>query len=188
MSFGRMALGFAGLVLLALAVGGIATATVGHKITPPDTPETRALQTGPSGLPLPRFVSLKSSPVNVRSGPGRDHDIAWQFTLPGWPVEITAEFDNWRRIRDSEGAEGWVFHALLTGERTALVLPWSEDGTATLHRGPEATSDAVAYLESGVLISIDTCESGWCSVRVNRHRGFVDQGLLWGVYPDERVD
>ena len=77
---------------------------------------------GPSsGLPVPRFVSLKSDRVNVRGGPSRDHEITWMFTRSGLPVEVTAEYDNWRRVRDWEGAEGWVYHSLLSGKRTALV-------------------------------------------------------------------
>src|SRR4051812_41650183 len=80
-----------------------------------------------SGLPIPRFVSLKSDRVNVRGGPTKDHDVAWVYTRAGLPVEITAEFENWRRIRDWEGAEGWVYHSMLSGRRTALVTPKSKD-------------------------------------------------------------
>src|SRR3972149_2901787 len=76
-----------------------------------------------SGLPLPRFVSLKADKVNVRGGPSREHEVTWVFTRLGLPVEITAESENWRRIRDAEGAEGWVFHSLLSGRRTVLVSP-----------------------------------------------------------------
>src|SRR3954468_13893752 len=74
-----------------------------------------------SGLPIPRFVSLKSDRVNVRAGPNKDQDVRWVYTKAGMPVEITAEFENWRRIRDWEGAEGWVYHSLLSGKRTAVV-------------------------------------------------------------------
>ena len=70
---------------------------------------------------MPRFVSLKTDQVNVRGGPDKDHDVAWIYTRVGWPVEITAEFENWRRIRDSDGTEGWVYHSLLSGKRTAVV-------------------------------------------------------------------
>ncbi len=73
-----------------------------------------------SGLPVPRYVSLKSDHVNVRAGPTKDNDVAWVYTRSGLPVEITAEFENWRRVRDSEGAEGWVYHSLLSGRRTAV--------------------------------------------------------------------
>src|SRR5580692_9611286 len=71
-----------------------------------------------SGLPVPRFVSLKADRVTVRGGPDKDHDVSWIYTRVGWPVEITAEFENWRRIRDSDGSEGWVYHSLLSGKRT----------------------------------------------------------------------
>ena len=77
-----------------------------------------AIATGSvSGLPVPRFVSLKSDRVNVRAGPNKDQDVRWVYTRAGMPVEITAEFENWRRIRDWEGAEGWVYHSLLSGKR-----------------------------------------------------------------------
>src|SRR5437016_14458578 len=74
-----------------------------------------------TGLPVPRFVSLKSDRVNVRGGPTKDHEVTWVYTKAALPVEVTAEFENWRRIRDWEGAEGWVYHSLLAGRRTAIV-------------------------------------------------------------------
>ena len=80
-----------------------------------------------SGLPVPRFVSLKADRVNVRSGPNKDQEVRWVYTRAGMPVEITAEFENWRRIRDWEGAEGWVYHSLLSGKRTAVVVPKIKD-------------------------------------------------------------
>ena len=68
-----------------------------------------------SGLPLPRFVSLKADRVNVRIGPAKTHEVKWVYQRAGLPVEITAEFENWRRIRDADGTEGWVYHSLLSG-------------------------------------------------------------------------
>ena len=82
------------------------------------------MSAGPkSGLPVPRFVSLKPDRVNVRGGPTRDHEVTFVYTRSGLPVEITAESDNWRRIRDWEGSEGWVYHSLLSGRRTAVATP-----------------------------------------------------------------
>ena len=86
-----------------------------------------------SGLPVPRYVSLKSDHVNVRAGPTKDNDVAWVYTRSGLPVEITAEFENWRRVRDSEGAEGWVYHSLLSGRRTAVVTMKTKDDLAPLY-------------------------------------------------------
>src|ERR1700750_558216 len=93
-----------------------------------------------SGLPVPRYVSLKSDHVNVRAGPTKDNDVAWVFTRAGLPVEITAEFENWRRVRDSEGAEGWVYHSLLSGRRTAVVTMKHKDDLATLHESADTGS------------------------------------------------
>src|SRR3954467_10988840 len=91
-----------------------------------------------SGLPVPRFVSLKSDKVNVRAGPTKDHDVAWVYTRSGLPVEITAEFENWRRVRDSEGAEGWVYHSLLSGRRTAVITMKTKDELASLYDRPDS--------------------------------------------------
>jgi SH3-like domain-containing protein len=145
-----------------------------------------ALAKGASGLPLPRFVSLKSDRVNVRQGPTRDHAVAWIFTRQGLPVEILAEFDNWRRVRDSEGAEGWVFHSLLSGRRTVLVAPWAKGALFDLHRRASLESPVVARLEPGVLAEVSGCEDGWCRVKVKgAAAGFIGQDSLWGVYPNE---
>src|SRR5436309_6327069 len=117
-----------------------------------------------SGLPVPRYVSLKSDHVNVRAGPTKDNDLAWVYTRSGLPVEITAEFENWRRIRDSEGAEGWVYHSLLSGRRTAVVTTKSRDEFAPLHDRADATSAIAARLESGVVASVRKCSGLWCRV------------------------
>ena len=95
-----------------------------------------AEQTGTAtGLPIPRYVSLKTDRVNLREGPSKEHATTWVFQRAGLPVEITAEFETWRRVRDSEGAEGWVLHSLLSGRRTALVAPWKKgEDFKTLHR------------------------------------------------------
>src|SRR5262249_55972336 len=99
-----------------------------------------------SGLPVPRYVSLKSDHVNVRAGPTKDNDVAWVYTRPGLPVEITAEFENWRRVRDSEGAEGWVYHSLLSGRRTAVVTMKNKDDLAPLYDRADPSSAIAARL------------------------------------------
>ncbi len=141
-----------------------------------------------SGLPVPRFVSLKTDRVNVRGGPDKDHDVAWIYTRVGWPVEITAEFENWRRIRDSDGSEGWVYHLLLSGKRMAAVQLKSKTDLAPLHAKPDAESAVMARLQSGVLGSIKRCSGGWCRLSGEGFDGWIEQHRLWGVYPDEKVE
>ena len=143
-----------------------------------------------SGLPIPRFVSLKTNQVNVRAGPTKDHGVAWVFNRAGLPVEITAEFETWRRIRDWEGAEGWVYHSLLSGRRTATVAPSekNKDELLPLLERPEADAAVVAKLQVGVQGSIKRCNGTWCRITGHGFDGWIQQVRLWGVYPDEKVD
>jgi SH3-like domain-containing protein len=141
-----------------------------------------------SGLPLPRYVSLKSDHVNVRAGPTKDNDVAWVYTRSGLPVEITAEFENWRRVRDSEGAEGWVYHSLLSGRRTAVITMKTKDELAPLYDRADQTSAVAARLQAGVVAQVKKCTSGWCRVTGNGFDGWIEQQRLWGVYADEKVE
>ena len=147
---------------------------------------------GPSGLPVPRFVSLKSDPVNLRKGPGRQYPKAWIFRRAGLPVEVVQEFEHWRRVRDAEGAEGWVYHALLSGRRTALIQPWEArkgaDAALTDLRTAARTGAApIARLEAGTLTSVKSCTKSWCRVTAGQFTGYVQKHELWGVYPDEVI-
>jgi SH3-like domain-containing protein len=146
------------------------------------------VQTGPSGLPIPRCVSLKSGRVNVRVGPGEDYKIAWVFVRPGLPVEVIQEFDTWRRIRDSDGAVGWVFQSLLSGKRTAVIAPWQSGDPRPIRAASSPDAAVSAYLEPGVMVDVDRCRLGWCRVSGRSFSGWVGQDQLWGVYPDEDVD
>ncbi|WP_224406470.1 SH3 domain-containing protein [Afifella sp. IM 167] len=147
----------------------------------------QGVQTGPSGQPLPRFVSLKSSAVNVRRGPGKNYPVAWRFVRAGLPVEIIQEFDTWRKIRDSDGAEGWIHQSLLSGRRTAIVSPWTDGERFEAHAEPRAASRVSAILESHVIADVVSCEAGWCNLRGDGYEGWLPQETLWGVYPNEKV-
>src|ERR1700751_5997914 len=106
----------------AIALGLILTA--GGSGTALSQTASAQIARGPSGLPLPRFVTLKSKRVNLRVGPSNDYAVAWLYLKAGLPVEIIQEYDNWRQIRDSDGTEGWVSQALLSGNRAAIAAPW----------------------------------------------------------------
>lgn len=147
-----------------------------------------------TGLPVPRYVSLKTDRVNMREGPSKDNRTAWVYQKAGLPVEIVAEYDTWRRIRDSEGTEGWVLHSLLSGRRTALVQPWSKTNEAlNLLDSPNPKGTIVARLEPSVVANVKSCDGNWCRVVIVRDKardidGYIQQDRLWGVYPNEKVE
>lgn len=145
-------------------------------------------QIGPSGLPVPRFVSLKTEKVNVRTGPSSDHDVAWVYQVKGLPVEIISEFETWRRIRDAQGTEGWILKNMLANKRNALVEPWKKNELTPLYTSANLQSGWVANLAPGAFGEIAACDGQWCDVKINGFRGFVQQEKLWGAYPGEVVN
>ncbi|MBB6254925.1 SH3 domain-containing protein [Nitrospirillum iridis] len=137
-----------------------------------------------SGLPVPRFVTLRSNEVNVRTGPGVRYPVEWVFVKAGMPVEITAEFDTWRRIRDVEGTQGWVHQSTLSGRRGVVV---TGQQTRTLRRDAASVAEAVAQLDPGVIAKLRKCKGPWCQVDVGGFRGWLQRDEVWGVYAKEDV-
>ena len=145
-----------------------------------------------SGLPVPRFVSLKSDRVNLRNGPSTEYPTGWVFRRAGLPLEVIKEFDAWRQVRDAEGATGWVLQSLLSGRRTALIQPWEIKAGATPPQVPIRASegenaDIVASVEAGVIANLHGCDGRWCRVSIDAYAGYIEQKKLWGVYEGETI-
>ncbi|MDE2578222.1 MAG: hypothetical protein KGL46_05405 [Hyphomicrobiales bacterium] len=174
---GKQTVGWLAVALAAvLALGGAEQAAA--------APQIGAV----TGLPLPRFVSLKSDRVNLREGPSKDHRTTFIYQRRGLPVEITAEYDIWRRVRDSEGSEGWVLHQLLSGKRTALVAPWKKNEDFPLRARPAVDAPLTARLQAGVVGEIKKCDGQWCRIHGDGFDGYIQQDSLWGAYPGEKVE
>ena len=138
-----------------------------------------------SGLPVPRFVSLGTDKANVRNGPGKRYPIGWVFVRRGVPLEVIAEYEVWRKIRDVDGAVGWIHRNLLSNRRSASV---KGKKLQPLHRQPDKESDLIARLEPGVIGQVLNCEGNWCQLEVSSRRGWVLRKRLWGVLPAERIN
>jgi SH3-like domain-containing protein len=132
----------------------------------------------PSGLPVPRYVSLKFDPVNARAGPGDDHRLLWVFHAKGLPVQVVAETDEWRRICDPDGGLSWVHKRTTDGRRSAMrTLP----GPAAIRARPREAAAVVALLAPRALAELDRCDKGWCKVKVGRVSGWAQASDLWGA-------
>ncbi|MEP3654166.1 MAG: SH3 domain-containing protein [Litorimonas sp.] len=131
----------------------------------------------PSGFVVPRFVSLKFSKVNGRTGPSRDHPIAWQYQRRGLPLLIVAETEMWRKVRDISGDEAWVRKPALSGSRTVLALQ-----NTSLRARPDARAREVARTDAQALLRLQNCREGWCEVKSeNGLKGWARQDALWGA-------
>ncbi len=124
-----------------------------------------------------RMVSLNADEVNVRAGPGIRFQVKWVFRRKGMPLEVLAEYETWRKIRDWEGAEGWVHRAMLSSRPTVLVVR----PEVTMRRNPEETAPAVARLAEGMVARLAGCAQGWCQIEVEDYEGWVRREGLWGM-------
>jgi SH3-like domain-containing protein len=167
-------------LLAALGIIGALTA-IFPGLSPVLSP-ARAQELGPeTNLPLPRYVSLRAAEVNVRRGPGLDYRVDWVFMRAGLPVRIVDEYQHWRKIADSDNAGGWVYHALLTRHRTALVT----EQEVTLRKQPGDDAAATARLQKGVVATLRACRIDWCEVQVEGVRGWLRKTAIWGTDPEE---
>ncbi|MGV8997527.1 MAG: SH3 domain-containing protein [Parvibaculaceae bacterium] len=165
---------------------------------PEDTPPAKSKDGigSDTGMPVPRFVSLKSARINVRRGPGSDNQISWVFKRKSLPVEIIAESGRWRKIRDHDGATGWVWHAMLDGRRSAIIMGKPDAAgqvaaTASpvpLFTEPSEKSKVVAFAEVGVIAQLPFCQDLWCELKVNGYEGWVLRSEIWGAYSGENFE
>jgi SH3-like domain-containing protein len=137
-----------------------------------------------ASLPVPRFVSLHSDRVNLRSGPGQQYPIEWVLTRKDMPVEIIAQFEHWRRIRDWDGTEGWVQEHMVAGKRTVVV---GKGGVRPLYQRPAPDAAVTARAEPGVVARLAECRGLWCRVETDEVSGWMRRNDIWGVLPDETV-
>lgn len=171
-----------------IAWGGIAHAQ--EDAEPPETAaDASTLETpqnvGPiTNLKLPRFVSLKGSNGNARRGPSLSHRVDWVFKHAGMPLRVTAEFGNWRRIEDRDGAGGWVHYILLSGVRTVVF----NDDKTPIHGRPDANTATIATAQAGAIAKLGKCSIDWCEVTADRVDGWVPKTAIWGVDDDETRD
>ncbi|NEJ02624.1 SH3 domain-containing protein [Rhizobium ruizarguesonis] len=142
-----------------------------------------------TGLPIPRFVSLKTTRARMRIGPAFEYAVKWLYQAPGLPLEITEEYGNWRQVRDCDGVSGWMHQSLLSGKRTAMVGPWLKQ-TIALRIEARENSFEKAKLEPRVRVRILSCTVSWCDVALNEDHiiGFIEKSALWGVYPQEVIN
>jgi SH3-like domain-containing protein len=164
---------FVSLVLLLIV-------SAAHAVNETDAEEGK----GTSGLPLPRFASLRSSDVNMRTGPGTRYPIEWVLMHQGMPVEITAEYEVWRRIRDNDGDEGWVHKNALSGHRAALVIAKKDE----LRDDDNDQAPIVAHLGKGAVGQLVKCSQDWCKLKFGSVKGWLRKSSFWGAYPTETFD
>ena len=136
-----------------------------------------------TALPLPRFVSIGANEVHMRTGPGSRYPILWKLVYQHMPVEIIAEFENWRKIREWQGDVGWIHKSMLKGRRWVIV----QKGKQILRRRAKVNSPAIALVARKAIGKIEKCGASWCQINFSGFTGWMRHDQIWGVYPRENV-
>ena len=139
----------------------------------------------PSGLPIPRWVSIRAKEANLRTGPGARYPIDWVLQRRNLPAEVIGEFANWRQIKVQDGTVGWVHKSMLSGKRMATV----KDSRVRMRLDPDADAPIAAFVEAGVIVTLRGCETTWCQASLASHGvdGWLPRSALWGLYENETV-
>ena len=136
-----------------------------------------------SGLPVPRFVSLKFNEANLRAGPGSEYPVLWQYRQAGLPLLVDAEFGVWRKVRDADGTTGWMHGAGLSLRRMAFI----HEGMAKIYLQDNSESGVVAVAEKNALLELESCPKNWCRVTTDTVKGWVERAAIWGVLKSESL-
>ncbi len=150
------------------------------------TPGLQAASHKGTGLPLPRFVSLRAQEVNLRTGPGVQYPVDWVYHRQHLPLEIIAEYGTWRKVRDWQGTQGWVHQSMVAAKRTFIVT----GDTRAIRRKNDSKSAVVARIEAGVIGKLLACPDadGWCRVEAASFEGWLRRVEFWGVYKNEVME
>ena len=137
-----------------------------------------------SGLPVPRYVTLKFDEANLRAGPGLEYPVLWQYRASNLPVRVDAEFGIWRKIVDHDGTAGWMHGSVLSLRRMALV----KTNMAKIHKNPDPSSTVIALAERNALMDLQSCPKSWCKVKTENVRGWIKRQAIWGLLQTESLN
>lgn len=127
---------------------------------------------------VPRFASLASDKVYMREGPTYGHPILWVYRRKGLPVEIVAQYDVWRKVRDADGTAGWVHASMIAERRTVMV---TAEKPAPVRRSDDPRSPTIALAAKGVVAKLEACEAEACEIEAGDTQGWIEKKNIWGV-------
>ncbi len=139
-----------------------------------------------SSLLFPQFISLKGNKAHLRTGPGRNFPIEWIYQARGLPLKVVAEYDKWYKVEDIEGSKGWMHHSLFSSNRTVQIRA---QNSVSLQSQPTYASEPIAWVDTNVVGTLIEClpHSAWCEADFNKHRGFIERKVIWGILEGETI-
>ena len=138
-----------------------------------------AIRQTPSGLPVPRYVSLKYAVVNARAGPGDDYPLKWVYHAKNLPLQVVAETEDWRRVCDSQGSLSWIHRRTASDTHRTVLRADAQD--LPLYARPSSTAAQTAELRAHAIADLKTCKGDWCKLAVGHVQGWAPADQVWGA-------
>lgn len=125
----------------------------------------------------PYWASIDESKARMRTGPSTEYPVKWVYRREKLPVKVIDIHQDWRKIEDPDGDQGWMHVRLLSPVRTAMVIGKSN---AELLDEPSPNSRVAWRAEPGVVGRINDCKDGYCRMDVAGRAGYIDVRKIMG--------
>ena len=135
-----------------------------------------------AAVAAPVYVSQRTDNAYMREGPSYNHRVLWVYKHKGYPFEVIARYDVWRRVRAHDGTIGWMSATMLTDRRSVLITGRQR---APLSADPEPRAKLVAYAMPGATAQVEACALRSCRITAPGLKGWIDKDRVWGVGRDE---
>ena len=128
-----------------------------------------------------KFFSTKFNEVNIRNGPGINYFIIGKHLKKGLPLLVVGEFDNWKRIVNFLGVEGWVANSQISKKRYGITIVKESE----IKSFPKKNSKVLMILGEKINFPIQKCSNDWCKIKYNNKTGWIEKKNFWGVFKKE---
>jgi SH3-like domain-containing protein len=130
---------------------------------------------------IAEMLSVNSDSVNLRSGPGTNYDVKWEYGK-GFPLQIITKKGDWVEVSDFENDSGWIYKPLLSDKGHMIVkVHKNENKKINIRSGPGTNYKIVGKAYYGVVFETLEQRDGWIKIKHETGLvGWISRSLIWG--------
>jgi SH3-like domain-containing protein len=128
-----------------------------------------------AGPVMAKMVAVKNENVNMRSGPSTKNKVLWKLGK-GFPLKVLRRSGSWYKVRDFEGATGWIHRSVVNSSGHMIV----KKRKINIRSRPTTRSRVVAKANYGVVFKTLKKTKNWVKVQHSDLTGWISRNLLWG--------
>ncbi|HLT25261.1 MAG TPA: SH3 domain-containing protein [Zeimonas sp.] len=123
-----------------------------------------------------QMVSVDRPEINMRSGPGTNHESVWLLSR-GYPLRVIGRQGDWLQVQDFENDKGWVYRPLTASKPHYVV----KSKVVNIRKGPGTNTRVIGKANYGDVLRTLANKGDWAKIRdADGLVGWVARRLLWG--------